>query len=269
MSETNKIQIIDIRMQRPILARIEDKDLTLTLQMSDKATLFGATVSFYTPNNVSIFLSSAKKEIAKSNSIYKSIFGKINKIKHKKLKLSDKDLPRLYNYFESVQLAIISMYTAIESFANICIPNDYVYEKNNSRGIKESYSKELIERYVPTSEKIDKILPLILNCDSPKGTKLWQNFKELESLRNDIIHPKTIKKNKEIKEDSSFLCILLSDNFIMKIASGFDLVSFFCKKDISHSLFPMGFGEIQFKSVPFIESNFEKVDDADEVELLS
>lgn len=269
MSKKDTIQIIDIRMQRPIIARIEEENLNLTLQMSDKATLSGATVSFFTPNNVSIFLSSAKKELSKSNSIYKSLFGKIHKTKHKNFKISDKDLPRLYNYFESIQTAIISMYTAIESFANICIPHDYVYEKNNAKGIKESYSKELIERYIPTSEKIDKILPSILNCDSPKGSKLWQDFKSLESLRNDIIHPKTTKKNTETKEDSSFLCILLADDFIKKVSCGFDLVSYFCKQDTTHSLFPMGFGEIELKPVPIKAGDFEKVDDHDEIELPS
>ncbi|MGP2591852.1 hypothetical protein [Serratia marcescens] len=269
MSKQDKIQIIDIRMQRPIIARIEEDDVNLTLQMSDRAKLSGAIVSFYTPNNVSLFLSSAKKELAKSNSIYKSVFGKVIKSKHKKLRVSEKDLPRLYNYFESIQMAIVSMYTAIESFANICIPHDYVYEKNNSKGVKESYNKELIERYIATSEKIDKILPAILNCDSPKGKKLWEDFKELESLRNDIIHPKTTNKNKETKEDSSFLCSLLADDFIKKVASGFDLVSYFCKQDTSHSLFPMGFGEVNLKPVPINKDDFEKVDDGDEIELLS
>lgn len=267
VSKQDKFQIVDIRMQRPVIGRIEAKSLNLTLQMSSKATLFGATVNFYTPNNVSLFLSSAKKELAKSNSIYKSLFGKINKSKHKNFKISEKDLPRLYNYFESVQMAIVSMYTAIESFANICIPHDYVYEKNNSKGVKESYSKELIERYIATSEKIDRILPVILNCDSPKGTKLWQNFKELESLRNDIIHPKTTKRNKETKEDSSFLCTLLADDFIKKVTSGFDLVSYFCNQDTSHSLFPMGFGEINLKPIPINEDDFEKVDNEGEIEL--
>lgn len=269
MSKQNEVQIIDIRMQRPVIARIEGESLNLTLQMSDKAVLSGATVSFFTPNNVSLFLSSAKKELAKSNSIYKSLFGKINKTKHKKFKISDKDLPRLYNYFESIQMAIVSMYTAIESFANICIPHDYVYEKNNPRGVKESYSKELIERYVATSEKIDRILPLILKCDSPKGTRLWQDFKELECLRNDIIHPKTTKKNRETKEDSSFLCTLLADDFIRKVTSGFDLVSYFCKQDTSHSLFPMGFGEINLKAVQINGGDFEKVDNEGEIELPS
>lgn len=269
MSKQNEVQIVDIRMQRPIIARIEEKSLNLTLQMSDKAVLSGATVSFFTPNNVSLFLSSAKKELAKSNSIYKSLFGKLNKSKHKRFKISNKDLPRLYNYFESIQMAIVSMYTAIESFANICIPHDYVYEKNNPKGVKESYSKELIERYIATSEKIDRILPLILKCDSPKGTKLWQDFKELECLRNDIIHPKTTKKNRETKEDSSFLCTLLADDFIKKVTSGFELVSYFCKQDTSHSLFPMGFGEINLKPVPINREDFEKVDNEGEIELPS
>lgn len=168
----------------------------------------------FSPQITFLYSYPQQKKSSQNPILYKSLFGKIHKTKHKNFKISDKDLPRLYNYFESIQTAIISMYTAIESFANICIPHDYVYEKNNAKGIKESYSKELIERYIPTSEKIDKILPSILNCDSPKGSKLWQDFKSLESLRNDIIHPKTTKKNTETKEDSSFLCILLSDDFI-------------------------------------------------------
>lgn len=268
MKKNKSLSVLDIRMQRPVIARIEKEKTDITLQMSDFAIISGAAVHFYTPNNVSIFLSSAKKELAKSNSIYKSLFGKINKSKNKRFKLSDKDLPRLYNYFESIQVAIVSMYTAIESFANICIPNDFIYEKKNQKGIKESYDKELIERYIPTSEKIDKILPIILECESPKGGKLWQDFKSLELLRNDIIHPKTNKRNKEIKEDSSFLCKLLADGFISQVSSGFSMISYFCEKNISHSLFPMGFGEMKIEPIDWDEKAFEKVNfEEDEVEL--
>lgn len=264
MSKKNTPQPVDVRMQRPIVVSMEEEKVSFTMQMTDLATISGAEIRFNTPNNVSIFLSSAKKELSKSHAIYKSLFGKINKSKHKQFKVTDKDLPRLYNYFESIQVAIVSMYTAIESFANICIPEAYVYEKTNSKGIKESYDKNLIERYIATSEKIDKILPIILNCSSPKGTKLWEDFKTLESLRNDIIHPKTTKKNKEIKEDSSFLCKLLADGFITKITSGFSMVSYFCEKDTSHSLFPMGFGEITIKPITWEEGLFEKIGNADD-----
>lgn len=77
-------------MQRPIIARIEEENLNLTLQMSDKATLSGATVSFFTPNNVSIFLSSAKKELSKSNLYIKVFLEKYTKPNIKTLKFPTK-----------------------------------------------------------------------------------------------------------------------------------------------------------------------------------
>ncbi|MDR2278745.1 MAG: hypothetical protein LBE23_12890 [Vagococcus sp.] len=267
-----KVNILDVRMQRPIIASFNEdgKESTtiITMQESEFFEFKNSTISFYTPNNVALFLSSAKKELTKSKSIYESLFGKLAKLKNTKQKsysVSDKDLPRLYNYFESIQLAIISAYTAIESFANIAIPKDYEYHRLNSKKIKEIYTKEQIERHIKTSEKLDKILPDILKCESPKGNKLWEDFKEIENFRNDIIHPKTSKKSKSISiEDSTFLCKLISDDFIDKIRSAFKIIEYFCNQNTSNPLFPLGFGKVTFEPIESNMDDFEKVQDASE-----
>lgn len=50
-----------------------------------------------------------------------------------------------YNYFEIIIQAVIFAYTALEAFANICIPNGWEYF-TESNGVKTIYSKEAIER---------------------------------------------------------------------------------------------------------------------------
>ncbi|MGO2306694.1 MAG: hypothetical protein ACTH5W_18535 [Providencia sp.] len=275
-SKKLKVNIIDIRMQRPIVVSFTEDDkenaTIITMLESERFKFNNSMIDFHTPNNVALFLSSAKKELVKSKSIYGSLFGKLAKLKntkHKSYSVSDKDLPRLYNYFESIQLAIISAYTAIESFANIAIPKNYEYHRLNSKKIKEIYTKEQIERHIKTSEKLDKILPDILKCESPKGNKLWEDFKEIENFRNDIIHPKTSIKSKNISiEDSAFLCKLISDDFINKIYSAFKIIEYFCNQNTSNPLFPLGFGKATFEPIESKIDNIEKVQDASEFQEL-
>ena len=71
----------------------------------------------------------------------------------------------IYDYLEEIQTSIVFSYKSLESFCNESIPDEYVYKKTNNKGIVEHYSKEQIERWIPTSEKLSDILPEIFKCD--------------------------------------------------------------------------------------------------------
>ena len=249
--------IPDGRMARPVVFRIKSIKKDVTLERSELFDLNGVEITFPTPNNVALFASIANKEKQQAKNIYSSLITKNIKIK-KDITIKNEDIKRLYNYLEHIQTSIIAIYTAVESFANIAIPQDYIYTFKNNKGITESYDKTAIERWLKTSEKITELLPKILNSSSPKQLPTWSLFKELETIRNDIIHQKTEitqKKNTtgglEINRDinSKFIGKLLKPNIFEIIESGFDLIKFFCEKDIFHSFFPLGFSSAQMKPI--------------------
>lgn len=96
------------------------------------------------------------------------------------------------DYIERMIEAIVLAFSAIEAFANESIPADFVYARNKSSEILlEAASKETIERHLSIDEKLTSVLPEILGCTSPKGTRCWQDYKQLKNARDRIIHMKT------------------------------------------------------------------------------
>lgn len=244
-------------MARPIVFHVKSIKANVTLQRSEIFDIDDVEIAFPTPNNVALFANIANREKQQAKNIYSSLITKSIKSK-KDIEIKNEDIKRLYNYLEHIQTSIIAIYTAIESFANIAIPNDYTHSFKNNKGITESYDKTAIERWLKTSEKLTELLPNILNSSSPKELPNWSLFKELENIRNEIIHQKTEKPLKSDKSDklefsrdinSKFIGKLLKPNIFEIIESGFELIKFFCEKDISHSFFPLGFSFAQLKPI--------------------
>jgi hypothetical protein len=257
----------DVRIMRPIVVRELSTNRGITIQQIDSATVDGCEISYPSPNNVALFASIAKKELQQARNIYASVIGKQIKGK-KRLEISTADVPRLYNYFESIQSSVISIYTALESFANIAIPRDYIYTFKNNKGVTESWDKNAIERWQKTSDKLSILLPDILKCESPKSIAEWSSFKELETIRNDIIHQKTLNYKDQDQVDSHFIKKLLTPRIFEVVESGFSLISFFCQKNTSHNYFPLGFGEAKVEPLELenFEDQFELVRSAGEDE---
>lgn len=234
----------DIRAMRPIMIKEAASNHVVTLQQSEVMDIGGCEFTFYSPNNVSIFVNISKRELNISRRMYKEIIEK--NIKKKEVDIKERELSALYNYFEHIQTCIICVYTAIEALANIAIPNEYEYKTINTKGVSESWNKETIERWFQTSEKYTKILPEILNIEDPKKQIFWSKFKELESIRNEIIHQKTsLKKPTDV--DSKYLNTLLQPHIFETINAGFELITYICNSDQSHTYFPLGFGPAQIK----------------------
>lgn len=96
------------------------------------------------------------------------------------------------DYIERMIEAIVLAFCAIEAFANESIPNDFVFSRHKkSEIILEAANKQTIERHLSTDEKLTLVLPEVLNCTSLKGSRCWQNYKQLKGVRDRIIHMKT------------------------------------------------------------------------------
>lgn len=102
---------------------------------------------------------------------------------------SDKDA---IDYIELMFESVIMAFTALEAFANEHIPDDFeIWENKNSKIIVERKGKQEIERFSSTMDKFDRLLPKVMDIDSPKGKKCWQDLRSLKVIRDRIIHMKS------------------------------------------------------------------------------
>lgn len=99
----------------------------------------------------------------------------------------------LFDFFELFIAEVIFSFTAIEAFANESIPSEFIYSWKNSKVVKQLARVE-IERCVPLDEKLKKVLPQANKVKSPAGTKAWQGFKDLKSIRDRVVHMKSIDR---------------------------------------------------------------------------
>ncbi len=102
---------------------------------------------------------------------------------------SEAEQRSMFNYFELVIQAVIFSYTSIEAFANITIPSYYEYTET-SGGVTTTFNKDAIERKFHLRDKLKKILKDILKISDVTSQTWWNDFIELEDIRNDYIHSK-------------------------------------------------------------------------------
>jgi hypothetical protein len=251
----SKAPMLDYRMVRPKVYLPQGGNMVYqSQQVSQFMIKKDSGINFFTPNGVTMFINKARKEYDICLEIYKSVVA--DKLKPNLMYVvQPENLPKLYDYFESVQSCIIMIYSAIEALCNVAIPDGYTLTKKNNKGITEIWDKASIEKWTATEEKAGKIIPEILNVNSPKDMPFWENFKKLKDIRDRIIHQKqSVNKPNEI--ESAFLSVLLNETIFEKIKSGFDLIQYFCDMDKTHTYFPMLEQDTQVK-VNFIDSPSE------------
>jgi len=109
---------------------------------------------------------------------------------------SDEQQMEYYDYFETMIISIIFSYTSIESFVNICIP---VHYKHNfkQKGERKEWSKSEIEQFMSLRDKLKKVLRKVLKTPDPSKEEWWNDLIKLESLRKQLIHPKSKQKKSE------------------------------------------------------------------------
>lgn len=226
--DSYKIQ--DIRCSKPIIYNIKKNDQLVFLQQMLDLKIDNEKINLSLPNEVGLSLNVFTKARDEAESLLKKLKKDIKNNKD----FYGENVSLFYDYIEQIQIASIFSYKAVEAFCNATIPNDFVYKKTNSKGIQEIYEISQIEKWIPTSEKLTEIIPTILNCESPKQLKYWSMFKELEVLRNEIIHSK--KKNSVENTQK-----MLSKNILDTLNSSIYILNHFIQKDVSNEVFPLGF----------------------------
>ncbi len=201
------------------------------------------------PNDVSMFSSIAvRQRKAAHEYFFKEIFPSYEYLTSSRYPGFDKQ--KLYfDYFEIVIGAVIASYTAIEAFANLMIPEDYLYSingKNKNEGITTSYKKDAIERHISLEEKLQVVLPNIYSTPKPQSDSTWwTSFQSLENIRNELIHAKRSRSNERYSR-------LLSKTIFDLIDTHIVVVTWFGKyieasKPKMLDRFPFGFGHDGFK----------------------
>lgn len=160
-------------------------------------------VDFGVPSSPALFLKAAHRAFTQTNNLdpvkmfYKWQNGRIP-MNHS----------TLFDYFESFSSHVVFSFTALEAFANESIPREFEYEVEK-KGQKKLIKKPDIERSINLDEKLHSVLPKALEVTSPKGKKLWQHYKLLKSMRDRIIHLKTVDRSSSGPEHESVWGMML------------------------------------------------------------
>lgn len=117
-----------------------------------------------------------------------------------------------FDYLERMIEAVVLAFTALEAFVNESIPEDFVYVRHSRSSIVlEATSKSSIERYVSIDEKLTSVLPEVLNCSSPKGSRSWQSYRQLKTTRDRLIHMKTEdRKSSDAEVDTIWKALFIT-----------------------------------------------------------
>ncbi|MFA6525382.1 MAG: hypothetical protein WCT33_03925 [Patescibacteria group bacterium] len=188
-------------------------------------------LSIPVPNMVSLFLDFSYNLWEDSQNIIES--ERFTVEKEDRLSVEDKN--NLFNFLEKRMGSIVFSYTALESFANEIIPENYKIPGTNLKSIPNSLKsdfldKNIAERNVNLGEKLDIILPNVLKIDSPKGTKVWQDYKTIKVLRDRIIHLKSIdRKSSRVEDETIWKELIVPDQKNIAVISK-DIIEYYYQK---------------------------------------
>lgn len=149
-------------------------------------------IGFVTPNSTALALNIAIKASIESTKLLPLvIFEKV--ITPEGPGRSVKNAGPLFDYFESCMISVTFSFQALETFCNWEIADKVkgALTVRRDKG-EETIVADEIERKLSTEEKLHLILPNLLGKDSPKGKKVWENFKKLKRARDSIVHIKSI-----------------------------------------------------------------------------
>ncbi len=242
----------DRRANKPIGIHETSTNKTAFFQKIIKPKIGSKTITIVVPNEITLAINVATKSLQQA----KKIKVKLERLSESTQSIYDHNVGLAYDYLESIQTAIIFAYKAVESFCNAAIPDSHVYIKSTNKST-EHYSKEQIERWISTSEKVSSILPPILKCPPPQSENFWSDFKSLERLRNEIVHSKSSNTDAILEE-------LFAECVYRHIQSALVLLEFFIAIDPSNPIFPLGFGKsmVRVMNVAKAEDILGKVDES-------
>jgi len=160
-------------------------------------------VDFGLPSSPALFLSAARRAFLQIRDIDPMLMFYMWKngslpINHSKL----------FDYFEVFATHVVFSFTALEAFANEAIPTDFEY-RSEKKDKPIVMKKADIERSISLDEKLHSVLPKALGIATPKGKRLWQQYKLLKDMRDRIIHLKTADRTPSGPEKESVWGMML------------------------------------------------------------
>ena len=146
------------------------------------------------PDPVWLFLDMAEKSMIEAMSVAKEL-DKVNKTlmfgeDGEKEIYRDLDFDKLQEYLELLFSTVIYLITAIETFTNKTIPNNYSHSYYDNKGNKKNMNKSEIEKRLSVEDKIS-IVCRLRKVKGVKQTKFWTTFKKVKQIRDDLVHLKT------------------------------------------------------------------------------
>lgn len=146
----------------------------------------GKHLIFPVPDPTLVYFNNAQLSLAQISAQRKKLLEKLNN----SLTLSEPAIHEIYNYHGLISGFVIFLFTAIESFINQMIPDDYIYtDVQKHKTI--IYNKTQLQEHVDFKTKITKVLAEITNKDFfRKSTPTNQQIWSLKKFRDDIIHTK-------------------------------------------------------------------------------
>lgn len=166
--------------------------------------LKGKDYIFPVPDPTLIYFNNAQLSLA-------SIVENRNKLIDKldfRIKLSEPALNEIYNFYGVTSGFVIFLFTAIESFINHIIPEEFEY-KNVSKIKTEVYTKQQIQEVLDFKTKLTKVIPQATGKNfflksTPTNERIWK----LKEFRDEIIHTKPgqneLKYDNLIKDSLKF-----------------------------------------------------------------
>lgn len=116
---------------------------------------------------------------------------------------------RLFDFFENSIAHVVFSFGAIEAFSNEMIPTDFQYKAHRRDGSEQILQKADIERQINLDEKLHVVLPMALSVASPKTKPVWQRYKAIKTIRDRIIHLKSIDRQPSGPENETLWGTLL------------------------------------------------------------
>lgn len=220
--DENSLELLDMRFLPPkILVPNDIKDYKFLSRSIEEIDIKKNKIMLITPSMVALQINIANEALRE----VKALNNKIQNL-HSQQKLEDGSINKLliehtlevYNFIEHAQKAIIFSFTALETFINLSIPNNFIWKKTTSRKT-EVYDKEQIERYVSWKEKINLVVTDIYEVPQIKKMSFWSDLIELLDIRNRLIHIKS-------SDDTEVLTDLLNKNIFKICLSSQDYINY-------------------------------------------
>ncbi|WP_201526423.1 MULTISPECIES: hypothetical protein [Psychrobacter] len=210
--DVNSIELLDMRFLPPkILVPDDIEDYKFLSRSIEEVDIKKNRVKFLTPSMVALQINIANealREVKALNNRIQSLYSEQDLSSESTGESLIGHTLEIYSFIEHAQKAIIFSFTALETFINLSIPHDFIWEKRTTRKT-EVYNKEQVERYVSWKEKINLVVTDIYKVPQIKQMDFWSDLIELLDVRNRLIHIKS-------SDDTEVLTDLLNKN-IFKI----------------------------------------------------